>query len=261
MMKSIKSTVSTLHTLSATACLGEAVGLVRPGALMGCSTSTSLTSLCSIPTCESSPCRPRHLTCRMCRSLVPMCVFVVTSKWSRPPSARILVMTQWNKNGLTPLHRASESSREYVDLARFLVKRSADAIAQDNYGYCPLHRASFKGNTDIARYYLFEQSANATAPDKNGLTLLHWASMSRSGRVALAWILVEHGADVTAKDHLGVDSLAFSYASTFGHEELARFLVEHEVDSTAQPRTGLLRSIWHRLEILWNSYAPSSWRM
>jgi len=85
MMKSIRSTVSTLHTLSATACLGEAIGLVRPGALAGC--STSLTSLCSIPTCESNPCWPRYLICRMCRSLVPMCVFVVTSKWSRPPSA------------------------------------------------------------------------------------------------------------------------------------------------------------------------------
>jgi len=76
-------------------------------------------------------------------------------------------MAQWNKNGLTPLHRASESSRENVGLARFLVERSADAIAQDNYGYCPLHRASFNGNTDIARYYLFEQGANATAPDEN----------------------------------------------------------------------------------------------
>ncbi len=93
---------------------------------------------------------------------------------------------------------------------------------------------------------------------KNGLTLLHWATKSRSGRVALAWILVEHGADVTVKDDLGWTP---SHASTFGHEELARFLVEHEVDSTAQPRTGLLRSIWNCLEILWNSYAPSSWRM
>jgi hypothetical protein len=45
MMKSIKSTVSTLHTLSATACLGDAIGLVWPGVLMGC--STFLTSLCS----------------------------------------------------------------------------------------------------------------------------------------------------------------------------------------------------------------------
>jgi len=73
--------------------------------------------------------------------------------------------------------------------------------------------------------YPFEQGANATAPDQNGLTLLHWASISRSRRVDLAWILVKHGADVTAKDHLGWTPS--HYASTFGHKELARFLVEH----------------------------------
>ena len=59
-MKSIKSTVSILIRLSATASLGDTIGLVRHKALMAY--STTLTVFTAIATCEGNICWFRYPT-------------------------------------------------------------------------------------------------------------------------------------------------------------------------------------------------------
>ncbi len=70
MLTSIESIVSILSTLSSSAPFGEAIGLVRQNALMGCSISLSV--FAAIPTYESNPCWSRYPTCCMCRPPVPV---------------------------------------------------------------------------------------------------------------------------------------------------------------------------------------------
>jgi hypothetical protein len=62
-MRSLKSTVSTLIRLSTTTCLAVDIGLVRHQALMAC--STPLTCFTAITSCESNTRWSRYPTCRM----------------------------------------------------------------------------------------------------------------------------------------------------------------------------------------------------
>ena len=71
MLKAIKTTVSVLTPLSGAVSLADAVGLVRQGTLVPC--STSLTLFSAIPTCESSTVWSRCPTRCMCSSLAQKC--------------------------------------------------------------------------------------------------------------------------------------------------------------------------------------------
>jgi len=75
-IKSIEHTLPVLSTLSSTISIGEAMGLVRQNKLMGCCTFLTVFFSAAIPPCESNTCWPRHPTYCICRSLVPMCLFI-----------------------------------------------------------------------------------------------------------------------------------------------------------------------------------------
>jgi hypothetical protein len=68
MLKAIKTTVSVLTPLSGAVSFADAVGLVRQGKLLAC--STSLTIFSALPTCESSRVWSRCPARCMCSSLV-----------------------------------------------------------------------------------------------------------------------------------------------------------------------------------------------
>ena len=136
-----------------------------------------------------------------------------------------------DKYGTAPLHQASEEG--HVDLARLLIEHGADAQAQDKYGTTPLHRASFPGHVDVARL-LIEHGADAAASLKDGMTPLHGAS--ERGHVDMARLLIEHGADAAAQDKH--ETTPLHGASEWGHVDLARLLIEHGADVAAQDKDG-----------------------
>ena len=72
--KAIQSTTSILSTLSATASLGHAIGIVRQKTLMEC--SRTLTVFLAILTGESNTGWPCYTTCCMCLSLDHIWVFL-----------------------------------------------------------------------------------------------------------------------------------------------------------------------------------------
>jgi len=150
---------------------------------------------------------------------------------SRVDVARLLIehgadATAQNKDGTTPLHRASE--RGDVDVARLLIEHGADATAQGMHGRTPLHRASERGDVDVARL-LIEHGADATSQNKDGTTPLHWAS--ERGHVDVARLLIEHGADATAQSKYGSTPLYLAFKR--GYVDLARLLIEHGADAEA----------------------------
>jgi len=172
-------------------------------------------------------------------------------------------VTAQDKDGLTPLHKASTVEmvrfliehgadatardkrastvlhcavgRENVDLAQFLIGHSADVTARDMNGLTPLHIVSRSRNVDLAML-LIEYGADVTALDAAGETPLLKASHCQSGNMDFIWLLVEHGADVKAQRNEGWTPL--HGASLNGNLELARFLVEHGADTTAQTMVG-----------------------
>ena len=64
MIKSITNIASILCTLSATASLGDATNLVRPGCSWGCPTSNAYST--AITACDGDTDWPRHSNCRAC---------------------------------------------------------------------------------------------------------------------------------------------------------------------------------------------------
>ena len=70
-----------------------------------------------------------------------------------------------NKDGLTPLHRASYCG--YVETARLLLQFKADPNTKNKYGETPLIEASIYGQVDMARL-LLHFNADPNAKNKDG---------------------------------------------------------------------------------------------
>jgi hypothetical protein len=109
----------------------------------------------------------------------------------------------------TPLlHLASHDGE--VEVARMLIRHSADVATQNNNGDTPLHVASSRGQVEVTRM-LIEHGAHVTAQnkDRDRETPLHQVSSVRmcftppERQVEVAFILIEHGADVTAQNEYG----------------------------------------------------------
>ena len=102
-----------------------------------------------------------------------------------------------NVDGWTPLHSATEKSRNEV--AELLIAEGADvnAVADNNSGYTPLHSAR---NEEIVELFIVN-GANINAKDANEFTSLHYAAAR--GHKEVAELLITKGADVNAKDDLG----------------------------------------------------------
>ncbi|MFS7989955.1 putative non-specific serine/threonine protein kinase [Helianthus anomalus] len=104
------------------------------------------------------------------------------------------------------------------------VDRVLDAGAaingQDQHGWTALHRASFKGYTDVVRL-LIEKGVNLDARDGDGYTALHCAV--ESGNVNVLELLVKKGADVKARTNKGVT--AMQIADSLNYAGIIRILI------------------------------------
>ena len=87
----------------------------------------------------------------------------------------------------------------------------------------PLHRAAFKGYTDVVKL-LLANKAEVNAKTNDGLTPLHQA-VAQGGYKEVAALLLANKAEVNAKDNNGRTPLA--WALHFNHEDLAELLRQH----------------------------------
>ena len=156
--------------------------------------------------------------------------------------------------GLSLLHRASR--RGQVEIARMLIERGVDVTAQNNDGWAPLHLALVYGEVEVARM-LIERGADVTAQNNDGWTPLHLAS--QRGQVEVARMLVEHGADAAAQSKHRETPLHL--ALQWGQVDAGCMLIEHgRADVTAQNNDGdtpfHLMSSWEETILV---SARSSW--
>ncbi|KAJ7788289.1 ankyrin repeat-containing domain protein, partial [Mycena olivaceomarginata] len=98
-----------------------------------------------------------------------------------------------DNDGATPLHYAS--LRGHTDVAKFLIETGADVNVTDKDGVTPLHYTSLQGHTDVAKF-LIDKGADVNATNKDRATPLHYASLR--GHTDVSKFLTEKGADIDA---------------------------------------------------------------
>ena len=144
-----------------------------------------------------------------------------------------------NKEGLTPLQRASQGTmREgHRDILRLLLDRGANWNAHDNSGNTALHFAASEGHFEASRM-LLERGADVNSKNKQGLTALQRASQGmREGHRDIVRLFLDHGANWNARDMSGNTALHFTASE--GHLEVARMLLEHGADVNSHNDEGL----------------------
>ena len=142
-----------------------------------------------------------------------------------------------NNEGQTPRHLllAMDSEDLDVDTIRFFLLRGADVDAVDNNHSTLLHKATYNGNTEVARL-LFEYGANINARNKDGQTPQHLLAMfSEDLDVDTIRLFLEHGADVNVVDN---NQSMLHKASYYGNIKVARLLLEHGGNINAQDKSG-----------------------
>ncbi|EFX01610.1 ankyrin repeat protein [Grosmannia clavigera kw1407] len=167
--------------------------------------------------------------------------------------------TAKNKDGLTPVHIASNRGKERVVQA--LLEKKVDLEAQtplkqtalhlavlgrhesvvglvlhagsskdarDSKKRTCLHLAAEEGQLDMARL-LVKHGFDVNARDESGRTMLH-ISVTNSDAEMVQWLLSRGGVDVTAKDN--DQSTALHQASRLGSGTIAQMMVEQAAGRT-----------------------------
>ncbi|WP_145971879.1 ankyrin repeat domain-containing protein [Wolbachia endosymbiont of Cimex lectularius] len=113
-----------------------------------------------------------------------------------------------NQYGQTPLHYAAE--RGHVQTVETLLKEgNADVDLQDKNGKTPLHRATGrKGEHIQVVAILLQEKAKVNLQDKEGKTSLHYAAENEYTQIAEA--LLKKGADVNVQDKDGRTPLYYA---------------------------------------------------
>lgn len=115
-----------------------------------------------------------------------------------------------------------------------LLKRGADATAENNYGIHPLHLACLNGNPGFVRA-LLDAGANPNASVYDGETALLTAA--RTGDAESVRLLIVAGANVDAKERNG--QTAAMWAAAAGHKEVVQVLIDAGADfDTPLKRSG-----------------------
>ena len=119
--------------------------------------------------------------------------------------------------GATPLHGAFSAG-----VAKYLIMHGADVNAKDNDGNTPLHVGIYMSNKEVVEFFV-ECGADVNAKNNNGCTPLHWACQEAD--TGIAKYLIEHGADIRAKNKEG--ELAFGLAAKGHHTEIVQYMIHH----------------------------------
>jgi ankyrin repeat protein len=136
--------------------------------------------------------------------------------------------------GCAPFHIAVFAGK--VKVSELLIGCSDDLDIRDIEGHNLLHRATWKGQIDIARVLLEhdgETKALVNAKDENGQTPLHIAS--QHNRLSIVALLLEFGANVNVQDNDGMTPLFFA-AQSARSSKVVQLLLKHgaEVNRTSK---------------------------
>ncbi|KAJ9554962.1 hypothetical protein OSB04_009576 [Centaurea solstitialis] len=102
-----------------------------------------------------------------------------------------------------------------------LLEDGVTVNGQDQHGWTVLHRASFKGHTEVVEILMKKGvDIDIDARDEDGYTALHCAV--ESGHVDVLELLVKRGADIEARTNTGVT--AMQIAESLNNTEIARVL-------------------------------------
>ncbi|KAK8067584.1 hypothetical protein PG996_006696 [Apiospora saccharicola] len=138
-----------------------------------------------------------------------------------------------NNRGRTALHLTVDSSnsgkggdmspeaqKPREEMLKLLLQHGANANAESDGGWRPLHNAAQKGLPSIVEI-LIKAGADINATVSNGMTALHWAAFNGFEDVAqVIWSCPE--ADLGKKDTFG--RAAWLYAAERGHDEIVELL-------------------------------------
>lgn len=123
-------------------------------------------------------------------------------------------ISQKNKNGNSPLHKASQYGR--LDIVKELVSLGMDINIKNRDGYTPLHLAAMKGQTDTVAELILLGAEKDIEGGVWGSTPLHWACIN--SHIDTIKVLIEKGANTTLKDGVGKTALCFIKDTTLRAE-------------------------------------------
>jgi ankyrin repeat protein len=120
------------------------------------------------------------------------------------------------KLGDTPLHLVavhsydqaySAADKDYLEIAKLLIKYGGDIQAKNFFGNTPLHEAVKYGQLEITKL-LLEHGVDINVINELGQNPLHIAI--QEGHLAVFKILLKHGADINTKDNKGETPLCIA---------------------------------------------------
>ncbi|KAG6541185.1 hypothetical protein Mapa_017419 [Marchantia paleacea] len=140
--------------------------------------------------------------------------------------------------GLNPLHIAAWTGnvKSIQDQLANGLNLPADASAQTEGGFTPLHLAASRGHADVIEFLLSVQGVDGKAVSQEGFIALHFAASV--GHYESVKLLLQKCADaVNSKDYI-FGRTALHFAALGGHATVAELVASRPADVTSQTAGG-----------------------